>query len=115
MCFLLKIVYILSAWTLLLVVVHSEEAPEICETISGPALQKPCMFPFEFNGLIHTKCTFKHQEHLTNDPKAWCSTKIDPQGRHVARQGQWGNCGQGCQLEPRNDTQSDIEDKESKY
>eukprot|EP00094_Tigriopus_californicus_P008738 TCALIF_08423-PA protein Name:"Protein of unknown function" AED:0.91 eAED:0.91 QI:0/0/0/0.2/1/1/5/0/253 len=71
----------------------------ICVTSAGAAPGKPCIFPFEFNGAIHYKCTWD-QSQLT-DNKPWCSTLVDSTGHHVGGQSKWGNCGSGCPIAPR--------------
>ena len=70
----------------------------ICVTVSGAAKGKPCIFPFKFNGVVYSECTW-NQAHLT-EHKAWCSTLVDASGTHVGGQGKWGNCGAGCPVPP---------------
>ncbi len=70
----------------------------ICVTDSGASANKPCIFPFKFNGATHFECTWD-QAHLT-EHKAWCSTLVDATGHHVGGQGKWGNCGPGCPIPP---------------
>jgi len=86
---------------------HTHEAEEdksVCTTDSGAAPNLPCIFPFKFNGAVHTSCIWD-MAHLT-EHKAWCSTLVDDTGHHVGGQGKWGNCGPGCPIPPdnRNDT-----------
>ena len=73
-------------------------AETICVTDGGAAANKPCIFPFKFNGVTHFQCTWD-QAHLTKH-KAWCSTLVDATGHHVGGQGKWGNCGKGCPVPP---------------
>lgn len=51
-----------------------------------------CVFPFKYNGVKHTKCTF--QDYALS----WCSTKTDA-GEFLL--GQWGECSSGCAQEPK--------------
>ena len=39
----------------------------------------------------------KYNELTKPDGKAWCSTKVDGEGQHVAAGGFWGHCSQDCQ------------------
>ena len=36
--------------------------------------------------------------YLNND-KPWCSTKVNEDGEHVGKQGNWGDCGPECPVE----------------
>ena len=61
-----------------------------CYTNGGPDSNKPCVFPFIYNGIEYTACTT-----VENDGIAWCSTEVDViNGNYVG--GKWGNCGPGC-------------------
>ena len=61
-----------------------------CYTNGGPDSNKPCVFPFIYNGIEYTACTT-----VENDGIAWCSTEVDVlNGSYV--EGKWGNCGPGC-------------------
>ena len=73
---------------------------KICITSGGASANKPCIFPFRFNGAVYSECTWD-QAHLT-EHKAWCSTLVDDTGHHVGGQGKWGNCGPGCPVPPDN-------------
>jgi hypothetical protein len=88
--------------------VNSKKKPAkiVCTTESGASPKLPCIFPFRFNGVVHTQCTWD-QAHLT-EHKAWCSTLVDETGHHVGGQGKWGNCGPDCPVPPddRNETTS---------
>ena len=83
---------------------EAEEDKSVCTTDSGAAPNLPCIFPFKFNGAVHTSCIWD-MAHLT-EHKAWCSTLVDDTGHHVGGQGKWGNCGPDCPIPPdnRNDT-----------
>ncbi|XP_040583657.2 LOW QUALITY PROTEIN: low-density lipoprotein receptor-related protein 2 [Lepeophtheirus salmonis] len=70
----------------------------VCVTTSGATVGKPCIFPFQFNGVIHTQCTWD-QAHLT-EHKPWCSTQVNENGHHIGGQGKWGNCGPNCPIPP---------------
>ena len=51
-----------------------------CTTVSGPDPNKPCVFPFEYNGIIYHECTEVDHDQF------WCHTDQD-----------WGNCGTNCE------------------
>ena len=53
------------------------------------------MFPFIFNGKSHNACTWDQ----ATPESPWCSTKVDDKGVHVENMGEWGVCGEGCQIE----------------
>ena len=47
---------------------------------SGATPNKPCIFPFKFNGVIYNECTWT-SAHLT-EHKPWCSTFVDESGEN---------------------------------
>ena len=55
--------------------------------------KKPCVFPFEYNGLTYTGCTMKDSSRL------WCATKSVYDTSH------YGYCSDGCL------THSDTEER----
>ena len=57
--------------------------------MSGPSSNHTCIFPFVFNDITYNECT--HDED-----GFWCSTKVDSNGNHIGKQGNWGICGQKC-------------------
>merc|ERR1711910_194268 len=61
-----------------------------CNTVSGPAAGKPCVFPFTWQGKTFNSCT----EEGDDQGKLWCSTMVDQAGIHIAGQGQYGFCSQ---------------------
>merc|ERR1711988_1820909 len=63
-----------------------------CNTVSGPASGKPCVFPFTWQGKTFTSCTKEGDDQ----GKLWCSTMVDQAGNHVAGQGQYGFCSREC-------------------
>ena len=68
------------------------EYPEydtVCTTVRGPRPNKPCKFPFIFNGEIKNTC-IKGQLR----PEPWCSTKVDVLEHYI--RGEWGYCGESC-------------------
>jgi len=75
-------------------------AETICITDSGASAHKPCIFPFKFNGVTYTTCTWV-SSHLT-EHKPWCSTMVDESGHHIGGMGKWGNCAPGCPIPPDN-------------
>ena len=52
-----------------------------CKTTSGPDPNKPCKFPFEYQGELHHKCT------LQNDTNYWCATDTSNSSNIDARHG----------------------------
>ena len=102
------------SWHFLLIYVFfllpaSEEDKAVCTTVGGASSNKPCIFPFRFNGALHTSCIWD-MAHLT-EHKAWCSTLVDDSGHHVGGQGKWGNCGPGCPIPPDNRNQTSVPGK----
>ena len=65
-----------------------------CKTVSGPGANKPCMFPFIFNGVSYNTCTLKQAD----DNKPWCSTLVDDNNNHVPGGGHYGDCGPKCPM-----------------
>ena len=65
------------------------EYPDYCTTIRGPRPDKPCVFPFNFNGIEKTTCI---KGRLRPDP--WCSTNVDDSNNYIP--GEWGYCGESC-------------------
>ena len=69
---------------------HSQQSKnDACVTVDG----RQCVFPFRFNGLSFSGCTWHYST------KAWCSTQVDNvTGVHIG--GNKGNCGIGCFIPP---------------
>merc|ERR1719392_448330 len=68
-----------------------------CLTVGGPAQGSPCVFPFTFADTTYTSCTawiYGGQP----DGTTWCSTKVDASGNHVNNEGNYGFCGQDCNI-----------------
>merc|ERR1712210_252690 len=63
-----------------------------CNTVSGPAAGKPCVFPFTWQGKTFNSCTKEGDDQ----GKLWCSTMVDQAGIHIAGQGQYGFCAPTC-------------------
>merc|ERR1711971_88260 len=63
-----------------------------CNTVSGPAAGKPCVFPFTWQEKTFNSCTMEGDDQ----GKLWCSTMVDQAGNHIAGQGQYGFCSQDC-------------------
>lgn len=57
-----------------------------CVTVSGPASNHQCVFPFIFEGVKYSRCIPEGK----NPQLSWCSTKVDSFGRHV--KDHWGHC-----------------------
>ena len=60
-----------------------------CTTIRGPRPDKPCVFPFIFNGENKATCIKGHLR-----PEPWCATKVDGANNYI--RGEWGFCGESC-------------------
>ena len=65
-----------------------------CKTVSGPDNNKPCIFPFKFQGITYNTCSTV----LANENKPWCSTLVDNSGTHVSGGGHYGDCGSKCPM-----------------
>ena len=63
-----------------------------CRTIKGPSPNLPCVFPFGFKGIDHNQCIWDGD----SENGAWCSTKVDKNGKHISGDGNWGNCAPEC-------------------
>ena len=66
-------------------------------TKTGPAKHMPCVFPIQFKGIDHNQCTWDGD----SEDGAWCSTKVDGDGKHIGGGGNWGNCGSKCPIPPQ--------------
>ena len=60
-----------------------------CTTIRGPRSDKPCVFPFVFNGESKTTCIKGRLR-----PEPWCATKVNDANEYI--RGEWGICGDSC-------------------
>ena len=68
----------------------------ISECITGDAkyikekVQKgvPCVFPFRYAGRTYHTCTYDHSRIFQYFP--WCSTKVNKNGKHIAKKGRDG-------------------------
>ena len=66
-----------------------------CKAIDGPAIGKPCTFPFEYKGTIYHGCTWDSSTLTAKKP--WCSTIADKNnGKHKGGIGEWGFCTFEC-------------------
>ena len=65
-----------------------------CYTVSGPGANKPCIFPFRYNGVSYNTCTLD----AADENKPWCSTLVDDNNNHVPGGGHYGDCGPKCPL-----------------
>ena len=65
-----------------------------CTTIGGPDAGQPCQLPFIFNDVTRNGCITE------SDPegRAWCSTRVDSEGRHVAGGDHWAHCDPECPM-----------------
>merc|ERR1712241_1157547 len=63
-------------------------------TVSGPGANKPCIFPFRYNGVSYNTCTLVSAD----ENKPWCSTLVDENNNHVPGGGHYGECGPKCPL-----------------
>ena len=69
-----------------------------CYTVSGPGANKPCIFPFRYNGVSYNTCTL---DSADEENKPWCSTLVDENNNHVPGGGHYGDCGPKCPLPGR--------------
>ena len=60
---------------------------DICKTITGQAKDKPCYFPFSYNGVMKTKCTNLDSTFY------WCSTEPEYHTKN------FGECSSNCPRE----------------
>jgi len=65
---------------------------QACHTKSGPSPNKPCIFPFMWNGETYYECPID----LDDSSQRWCSTKVDLNGKHITGEGHWGHCNSKC-------------------
>lgn len=69
-------------------------------TVSGPKPDKPCIFPFKYDGKIFKTCTY--YDYDVGEDQAWCATKVDSSGNYIygdtRQQENWGNCGPKCPI-----------------
>merc|ERR1711892_1437204 len=69
--------------------VEENKGPHECLT----TLQKPCVFPFSYNGVVQSQCTNVGSENGA----AWCATQVDSDGAVVRNT--WEDCQAGCPIE----------------
>ena len=62
-----------------------------CLTTGGGQVGKPCVFPFEYKGKKYSNCAWE-----IGEAKPWCSTKVEPTGKHVTGGNHWGDCNAYC-------------------
>ena len=62
--------------------------------LSGPPNEeeRKCIFPFTYKGKTYNQCTTDHA--ISKGPRAWCATKVDPQGNVI--DANRADCNQGC-------------------
>jgi len=75
-----------STWQIVLRRINTGE----CATESGPEPNKPCVFPFNLNGITYSECTSVHHDKL------WCSVEVDSNQNYI--DGKWGNCKTPCSV-----------------
>ena len=61
-----------------------------CTTASGPDPNKPCQFPFTYQGEWHLECT------LQNDTNFWCATETTDSSNTTLKH---GYCEMSCPRE----------------
>ena len=59
-----------------------------CTTVGGPDPGANCVFPFTYDGVVHTECVD------FGLPKLLCATLTDQNGNYV--KGNWGYCASNC-------------------
>ena len=63
-----------------------------CQTVDQSGANKPCIFPFNLEGITYNTCTLV----AADNDKPWCSTRVDNFGNHVTGGGHYGDCGPKC-------------------
>ena len=74
--------------------ISAQPAPPECLTKGGANPNKPCVFPFTWNGAIYSGCPVDPDD----ENERWCSTKVDANGLHLQGQDQWGHCSASCPI-----------------
>jgi len=69
-----------------------EKPSNSCITDSGNYANLPCVFPFTYNGVIHTQCIW--DDASNKHDMAWCATELSGEGNYLPSK--WGNCAPGC-------------------
>ena len=72
----------------------SGSSTQLCTTIGGPDAGQPCQLPFIYNDVTRAGCITEADP----EGRAWCSTRVDTGGRHVAGGDHWAHCGPGCPM-----------------
>ena len=65
-----------------------------CSTVGGPGAGSQCQIPFIYKGISRDGCITEADP----DGKAWCSTRLDSDGVHVANGKHWAHCSQQCPM-----------------
>ena len=65
-----------------------------CTTVGGPGAGSQCQIPFVYKGISRDGCITEADP----DGKAWCSTRLDSDGVHVANGKHWAHCSQQCPM-----------------
>jgi len=55
-----------------------------------------CVFPFIYKGVKYNSCIPGNTTMSLPPHSLWCSTKVDEEGNHVTKQGEWGYCSSPC-------------------
>merc|ERR1712110_61215 len=63
-----------------------------CKTTDGGTPGALCVLPFMYKGKKYTGCTLKDSDN----GQAWCSVRVDGDGKHIGGQGLWGHCNSKC-------------------
>ena len=63
-----------------------------CKTTDGGTPGALCVLPFIYKGKKYTGCTLKDSDN----GQAWCSVRVDGDGKHIGGQGLWGHCNSKC-------------------
>ena len=71
----------------------------------------PCIFPFEYKGVAHNQCTWDSDAGNS----AWCSTKVDNDGKHIGGHGNWGNCASKCPTAPKSVKDIDVQRTKGRF
>ena len=69
------------------ILIHDEGNTKPCTTNGGADPNRPCVFPFMYNGITYQTCT-----DANRDGVLWCATKVNQDMSHL----NWGTCNPDC-------------------
>ena len=66
-----------------------------CKTTGGGTTGAQCAIPFIYKGKKYNGCTLTDADNN----RAWCSVRVDGDGKHIGGQGLWGHCSSKCKID----------------